>query len=89
MADPIGVVCVYSKDGRVIASASDFATDGYGGCSLQEAQTIRARRSLCHAVVDAYCSRVVLDALSTHDCEQIVGKLGGTMTDIPIGHGNG
>ena len=84
---PCGCVGVYTDaEGRVIASVSDFDLSGYGGFTLYEGQKIRAQKKLAMAVVDAYCSSVVTRALYTYDCEQIVRKLNGKMTFIPVGH---
>lgn len=68
-----GVVAIYTdKDGRVIASVSDFDRSGYGGCSLEEAQGIRAKRALSRAVANAYCSPVFADKLNWMDCEKVM-----------------
>lgn len=85
----LGCVGVYTDEqGQVIASVSDFDKTGYGGFSLYAGQKIRAQRALVIAVVDAYCSKVIMDALDSYDCEQIVRKLKGKMTFIPVGHVN-
>jgi hypothetical protein len=82
-----GCVGVYTdEEGHVIASVSDFNPSGMGGCTLYFAQRSRVRGQLSHAIVSAYCSRVVSDALERYDCEQIVRKLKGRMTFVPIGH---
>lgn len=84
---PLGVAAVYvDQEGRIITSVSDFNCDGYGGCTLYESQRMRAKRKLAVAVVRAYCSDVVVNALEAYDCEQIVAKLKGKMTFISIGH---
>lgn len=85
--EPRGCVGVYTDaEGRVIASVSDFDLSGYGGFSLYEGQKVRAQWRLAVAIVDAYCSNVITRALDTYDCEQIVRKLKGKMTFIPVGH---
>jgi hypothetical protein len=87
IAEPPGCVGIYTDDeGRVIASVSDFDRSGYGGFSLYEGQKVRAQRKLAVAIVDAYCSSVITRALDSYDCEQIVRKLKGKMTFIPVGH---
>jgi len=85
---PAGVVGVYvDREGRVIASVSDFDQSGYGGFTLLESQERRAKPKLERAVVDAYCSHVVFNALDAYDFTEIVSKLSGMMTFIPVGHG--
>ncbi len=82
-----GVVGIYTApDGHVVATAACFKPDTPGGFTRAEAQEYRARQSLYRAVIDAYCSRVVYDALDAYLCEQIVRKLPGKMTFIRIGH---
>lgn len=84
---PLGCVGIYTdEEGHVIVSVSDFDRSGYGGFSLYEGQRLRVQRALSAAVVGAYCSRVVTRSLDTYDCEQIVRKLKGKMTFIPVGH---
>jgi hypothetical protein len=86
-AEPPGCVGIYTDDeGRVIASVSDFDRSGYGGFSLYQGQKVRAERKLAVAIVNAYCSNVITRALDSYDCEQIVRKLKGKMTFIPVGH---
>lgn len=91
---PKGVVATFTDStGHVVASVSDFDRSGYGGYSLQEAQRFRVRRKLAHAVVNAYCSPVIVKALSEFDCAEIINKLtreqGFTETIIPIGYDGG
>jgi hypothetical protein len=84
---PRGVVGIYTDvRGNVIASTSDFADDKPDGTRLAEAQEWRAKDALCRAVVNAYCSQVVYNALGAYECAQIVYKLDGKMTFIRIGH---
>lgn len=81
-----GIVGIYvDEQRRVITSASDFSLESYGGCKVDESQQIRTKRKLAVAVVKAYCSDAVANALNTYDCEQIVAKLKGEMTFISIG----
>lgn len=84
-----GCVGVYTDEaGHVIASVSDFNLSRYGGFTLYEGQKIRVQRLLAVAVIDAYCSSVITCAMDTYDCEQIVRKLKGQMTFVPVGHAN-
>jgi hypothetical protein len=55
----------------VIATADDFNRSGMGGCKLWEAQRMRAERAVTFAVVRAYCSRTVSDAINDYLAEQI------------------
>jgi hypothetical protein len=88
-ATPPGCVGIYTdKEGRVIASVSDFKEATYGGFSLYEGQKVRAKRALAHAVVDAYCSSIVAEALDGYECERLVGSLPGKMTFLPVGQTN-
>jgi hypothetical protein len=87
---PFGVVAIFiDKEGDVVASVSDFKQDGYGGFSLFEAQKIRVERKIATAVMGAYCSAVILDALDDEDCRRIVRRLvqkGARISIVPIGH---
>lgn len=73
---PKGAVAILTRgDGVVMASASDFETTNYGGHTLTETQSMRARdllanemmRRLCHAdiaeVTRGYDARQLMDAL--------------------------
>lgn len=81
-----GVVAVYIADGRVITHAADFERSRPAGFELKEAQQMRCRDELVRAVVRAYCSPVVADALDVSDCDRIVRKLDGKMHFICIGY---
>jgi hypothetical protein len=88
---PKGIVATFTDStGHVVASVSDFDRSGYGGFTLQEAQRYRVRRKLAYAVLNAYCSPVIVKALSEYDCRAIIDKLtresGFTETIIPIGY---
>jgi hypothetical protein len=63
------------KDGRVIASVSDFNTSGYGGFSLRQAQEMRVKRSLAHEVMDKLSSPLICEAIDTYDAEKIVNSM--------------
>lgn len=87
MSEPLGVVGVYTNpQGDVVVSVSDFKEQAPGGYTLYEAQRERCKRKLSVAVVNAYCSTVVCEALDDYDCGQIVRKLKGKITFIPINH---
>lgn len=71
-----GVVALaIDKTGSVIASVADFGRNTYGGFTLQEGQEMRAKRDLAHAVVAAYCSNVVVQALGSYETERVMGAL--------------
>ena len=71
-----GVVALFlGKDGRVIASVTDFSTGGYGGFSLHEAQKLRAKRSLAHEVIRVLSSPLICEAIETYDAEKIMGTM--------------
>lgn len=75
--EPKGVLAIWtSPDGDVIATAADFDRGGYGGFKLWEAQRMRARNSVMHRAVRAYCSDRVTDAIDTYIVEQIAGAMG-------------
>ena len=88
---PPGVVAILIyPDGGEVASVSDFNLAGYGGCTLEEAQTMRAKRALSFAVIDALCSHHVAKVMEIHRCDEIVDamvrKLGFRRVIVPIGH---
>lgn len=76
---PSGVTAIYLYDGRVIASASDFAPDRPGGFTVHEAQEYRARSALNCAVVRALASPALHENLGAYECEQIVRKMKGSV----------
>lgn len=90
VAPPRGVVAVMTDaEGRVMASASDFEEHGYGGYTLQEAQTLRVKHALADAIAVAYCSHVIIEGLEKSDryklVENLLRKDGFKRTLIPVG----
>lgn len=88
---PNGVVGVLTgPDGYVWASVSDFDSSGYGGFSLQEAQTRRVKQALALKFLDSTCNDIVVSVLDPHRCEEIVwalcSKKGFKRTIIPVGY---
>lgn len=86
-----GVVMIFTNEtGRAIANAADFATDGYGGFTLLEAQRLRARGALAGAVAEAYASPDFTRALSSHQLRDVLSRLenahGCKITEVVIGH---
>lgn len=73
---PIGVVAVFTgKDGRVLASASDFEMSGYSGFSIHQAQEMRAKRSLANEVMRSLAHPLICSAIETYDAEKIVASM--------------
>ena len=90
MSDLSGTVGIYTdKQGRVIATATDFDPDRPGGYTKFEAQRLRVEKRIARAVIDAYCSEVVIAAMRDHDCERLLRGLianGGKVTIIAVGY---
>lgn len=91
LGNPCGVVAIFiGKDGRVIANANDFNAAGYGGFALQQAQEIRARRSLAHEVLEKLSSSLICEAMDSHDAEKLMNSMcsrcGCRIEFINIGH---
>ena len=75
-AEPRGVIAIItSPAGDVITTASDFNRSGAGGYKLWEAQRYRAVQQAKYAVVRAYASSVLIDALDSYVVEQIADSL--------------
>jgi hypothetical protein len=92
MTDVNGVVMlVISKSGTVLASVSDFDTSGYGGFTLEEAQTIRANRALAYEYLRAVAHPHLAEAVRPMDAERILkdvcDKHGYKIIKRVIGHG--
>jgi hypothetical protein len=91
MPSPPGVVALFiGKDGRVIASVSDFDTSGYGGFTLQQAQEMRVKRSLAHEVLDKLSSPLICEAVDTYDAQKIMDSMcsrcGCRVEIVAVGH---
>lgn len=89
-ARPPGVVAVCTDPrGHVIAHACCFDTDGAGGFTLLENQRRVALSRLRDEVIAAYCSEVILPAISTARRDDICHGLrhrGWTFTAQPVNH---
>lgn len=87
---PPGVVGIFtSKDGHVIANASDFERSKAGGTTLREGQEYRVRYQLAFAVLRAYCSPDIAEVFEAYEASQVMHKMvkkGAKVTFIPIGH---
>ena len=88
---PKGVVAVFvGPDGRQIASVSDFNQNGYGGFSLEEAQTSRVKDSIASAVADMLCSSAFTKHLDNYRKREVLSQMqtrdGYHLHIIPIGH---
>lgn len=86
---PPGVTAVYIYDGRVLASASDFARDTPGGCTVREAQEYRAKNRLAGEVIKALASQALWENMDHYLAEQIMRRMSGRVEIIAVGHSNG
>ena len=74
--EPQGVIAIMTNStGDVIATAADFERQGYGGFKLWEAQKHRVREQVRWAAVRAYCSSVLVNAISSYTSTQIGDEL--------------
>lgn len=89
MKGVVGIVN-YADDGKNLISVADFDQSSYGGYSVEEAQKLRVKRDLAFAVARALCSPLFVDAMSSHQCEDIFNNMIKkgvlTRTIIPINH---
>jgi hypothetical protein len=73
---PNGVVALFvGKDGRVLANAGDFDLQGYGGLSLQEAQIMRAKRTLANEVMRSLSHPLICSAIDAYDAQKIMDSM--------------
>lgn len=73
---PQGIIAIMTNaTGEVIATATDFERQGYGGFKLWEAQKQRAGQQVKWATVRAYCSIVVVNAITSYVSTQIADEL--------------
>lgn len=91
MQPACGVVALLvGKDGRVIANVTDFNAGGYGGFSLKESQTIRAKRNLAISMMRELSSPLICSAIETHDAEKIMtavcSRSGCRLEIVVVGH---
>ena len=76
MTEPKGVICIMtSPTGTVMATAADFDTSYPGGFKLWQAQMDRARTRVKWAVVRAYCSSAIMEAVRSCTMEMIADDL--------------
>jgi hypothetical protein len=90
---PKGVVAILTgPDGYVWATVADFDQSAPGGCSLEEGQELRAGKMVAVKFLQEACARVVADAISDYQRDEIVRTLcndkGFNLTVVPIGHGS-
>lgn len=88
---PKGVVAIFvGPDGRCIASVSDFRHDGYGGYTMQEAQTHRARDAIARAVADALASSEFTKHIDNYHKREVLSQMerqdGYRLHIVPVGH---
>lgn len=81
---PEGVSAIFVVEGRVIAHVTDFARDRPGGFTVREAQELRARRRLAHAVVKELSSSLLYEHVDEYVCKQILQKIPGKVHVLPI-----
>lgn len=80
---------VTAPDGRIVATHSDFERQGYGGFSLQEAQTIRVRDGLKRAFLRAFMFEGLIRNSSGYFCDQFwqnAHEHGYRIETFPIGY---
>ena len=87
---PKGVVAVFAApDGREIANTSDFNPGAPGGFEQQEAQRIRARRSLAFVVMRELAAPMLSKAIGEYEAERILEKMcdnGCHVFYVPVGY---
>ncbi|TPL30220.1 hypothetical protein [Mesorhizobium sp. B2-4-7] len=80
---------VTAPDGHVVATHADFERQGYGGFSLEEAQTIRVKEGLKRAFLRAFLFEGLTSKTSGYFCEQFwenAREHGYRMETFPIGY---
>jgi len=88
-----GVIAVLKEEsGRVVASASDFDQEKPGGFDLMETQKMRARQTLYHVAIQAFCAPAVVKVMDERVKRQLVTKMieheGFDLVLIPVNHEN-
>lgn len=89
---PKGVVAVFvGPDGREIASVCDFDQSGYGGYTMQEAQTHRIRDAVARAVAEQLCSSEFTKHIDGYQRQKVMQAMidrgGYRLHIIPVGYG--
>ncbi|MGB3415735.1 MAG: hypothetical protein WBA36_03605 [Mesorhizobium sp.] len=80
---------ITSPTGKVVATYSDFERQGYGGFSLQDAQTIRVKEGLKRDFLRKFLFDGLVSKSSGYFCEQFWENArdhGYLMETIPIGY---
>ena len=73
---PTGIVMICTdKEGREVATATDFQQSGYGGFSLQRSQEIRCQRTLVRAIIDSYASPIIAQCMMNWHQDELVKKM--------------
>ena len=73
---PTGIVMICTdKEGREIATATDFQQAGYGGFSLQRAQEIRCRTALVRHIIDRHASPIIGQCMTHWHQDELVKKM--------------
>jgi hypothetical protein len=91
MTEPKGMIGILTDEtGRVVAAEADFGTSGYGGFTTAQAQKLRASGAVAYAMMRAYCSPVVVKAMTSYRVEEVMDELcrhhGFRLTWKAIGH---
>jgi hypothetical protein len=85
-----GVVVVITwPTGEVAVNAADFDRSGYGGYTMQEAQSYRARNAAKRKLFQDLCHPDVPKAMTEYDVDRLwtaMEKNGYKMTVIAVGH---
>jgi hypothetical protein len=91
MADPKGMIGILTDEtGHVVAAEADFDHSGYGGFTTAQAQKVRLKQAVAFAMIRAYCSPVVVKAMTGYRVEEVMEELcrhhGFRLTWKAIGH---
>jgi len=71
----ICTVALLIQNDKIIASGIDFEQSGYGGFSLSESQTIRAKRTCYWQFVIDNCSPIIARNIDNHMIDRIVEQI--------------
>jgi hypothetical protein len=91
MTAPKGMIGILTDEtGRVVATEADFDTSGSGGFTNAQAQKLRLKGAVAYVMMRAYCSPVVVKAMSSYRVEELMDELcrnhGFRLTWKAIGH---
>jgi hypothetical protein len=91
MTEPKGMIGILTDEtGRVVAAEADFDNSGYGGFTTAQAQKLRLKGAVAFAMMRAYCSPVVVKAMTGYRVEETMDELcrshGFRLTWLPINY---